>query len=150
MGSWITLIGGLAADAEFAAGASENQIAKAEEAVGMPLPDDLKSLLFDSDGVRADHSADVIWSCAQLAARNLKFRRFEEFRKLYMPFDNLLFIGGDGGGDQFAYAIAANGEIISGDIYRWDHETDGRGWFSGSLEQYLEIRLSPSYYDRHR
>jgi hypothetical protein len=148
MGAWRTLIGGLAADAEFAAGASENQIAKAAEALGIPLPDDLISLLVESDGVQADHGADVIWSCAQLAVRNLKFRRFEDFRKLYMPFDNLLFIGGDGGGNQFAYAITAAGEIISGDIYRWDHETDGRGWFSATLGQYLEVRLNPSYYGR--
>lgn len=149
MGPWRKLIRGLTADAEFAAGASESQIAQAEEALGIPLPDDLKSLLLESDGVRADHGADVVWSCAQVAARNLKFRRFEDFRKLYMPFDNLLFVGADGNGDQFAYAIAASGEIIGADIYRWDHETDGRGWFSGTLVQYFEARLNPSYYDRH-
>lgn len=150
-GSWRMLIEGLAADAEFTTGASEDQIAKVvEEALGIPLPDDLKSLLLESDGVRADYSADVIWSCAVLVEQNLVFRRFQDFRELYMPFDNLLFIGADGGGDQFAYAIHANGEIAKSDVYRWDHETDGRGWFAGNLRQYLEFRLKPSYYERRR
>ena len=150
MGSWRSLIKGLAADAEFMAGASHDQVAKAEEAIGIPLPDELKSLLLESDGVQANLGSRVIWSCAELVKQNLELRGFEAFRELYMPFDHLLFIGDDGGGDQFAFAIHANGEIAKHDIYRWDHETDGRGWFAGSLKQYFEFRLSSSYFERPR
>jgi len=146
-GPWRSLIASLAADAEFAAGASAAQIAATEEGIGVSLPGDLRSLLLESDGVQADFGVDVIWSCAELAKQNIEFRSFEDFRELYMPFDNLLFIGADGGGDQFAYAIAADGRIPNKDIYRWDHETDGRVWFSGRLTQYLERRLSPSNYE---
>jgi hypothetical protein len=148
--SWRSLIEGLAADAEFSTAASKDQISKAEEALGNPLPDGLKSLLLESDGVRADGGADVIWSCAEMVKQNLVFRRHEPFRELYMPFDNLLFFGADGGGDQFAYGILMNGGIPEYNVYRWDHETDGRAYFAGSLTQYFELRLSPSYYDLPR
>jgi hypothetical protein len=148
--NWRALIAGLAADAEFAAGASQGQIAAVEETLATRLPDRLRSLLLESDGVRADGGSDVIWSCAELVKQNLQFRRYEPFRELYMPFDNLLFFGDDGGGDQFAYGILMNGDILQFNVYRWDHETDGRAYFAGGLEQYLEFRLSPSYYDRHR
>lgn len=141
-GPWRSLIQGLASDAEFAMGASVERISAAEEALRVSLPAELRCLLLESDGVQADHS--VIWSCAELAKQNIDFRSSENFRELYMPFDNLLFIGADGGGDQFAYAIAADGRIPNNDIYRWDHETDGRPWFSAHLRQYLERRLSPS------
>jgi hypothetical protein len=147
IGPWRSLIRGLASDAEFAASASTAQVFAAEKAIGVSLPDDLRSLLLESDGVRANHGADVIWSCADLAKGNLEFRNTEAFRELYMPFDNLLFIADDGGGDQFAFAIAADGRIATGYIYRWDHETDGRAWFSSHLTQYPERRLSPSYYE---
>lgn len=147
-GPWTSLIEDLSDDPEFSPGASEGQIVQAEKAIGIPLPDHLRSLLLESDGVQADSGASIVWSCAELAERNLDFRRDESFRELYMPFDNLLFIGDDGGGNQFAFGITAAGEIAKDDIYRWDHETDGRAWFSGGLRQYLESRLSPSYYDR--
>jgi hypothetical protein len=147
VGPWRSLIEDLTEDAKFSPGASEGQISQAEKAIGIPLPEHLRSLLLESDGVRADYGFEVIWSCTELVERNLQFRRYEPFRELYMPFDNLLFIGRDCGGDQFAFSIMANGEITKHDIYRWDHETDGRVWFSGRLRQYLEFCLSPSYDD---
>lgn len=66
--------------------------------------------LLECNGFRDEDGADVIWSAAKLAERNLAFRRNEDFRELYMPFDNLFFIGDDGTGDQFAFGITAEGE----------------------------------------
>jgi hypothetical protein len=60
-----------------------------------------------------------------------------------MPFDHLLFFGDDGGGDQFALSIQADGVIHKYDIYRWEHETDARSWFASGLEQFLAKRLQP-------
>jgi hypothetical protein len=148
--NWRALIAGLTADAEFTVGASQDQILEVERALGNPLPSRYRSLLLESNGVKADRGANVIWSCAELLKQNLTFRHYEPFRELFMPFGNLLFLGDDGGGDQFAYGILMNGDIPEYNIYRWDHETDGRSYFAGSLEQYLERRLSPSYYDLPR
>lgn len=142
-GSWRTFIEGLADDAEFSDGASEAQLAQVEQALGIPLPKDLRSLLLESNGVRADYSAEIIWTCEGIIGRNATFRETPEFRELYMPFDNLLFFGDDGCGDQFAYAISADGQIHNRDIYCWNHETDGREGFAGWLRQYFEFRLAP-------
>ena len=147
-GPWAKLIHNLAADADFATGAPTESIAAAERALELALPSDLAALLRETDGVHADLGASIIWSCAELAQQNTEFRTSEGFRELYMPFDHLLFFGDDGGGSQFAFAITADGKISKGDVYRWDHETDGREWFSGSLRQYLEFRLGPRYYER--
>jgi hypothetical protein len=144
--AWKSFIASLAGDAEFQPGASEAQILAAEKAGGIPFPGQLRSLLMESDGVRADNLADLIWSCRQLAELNNEFRRREGFRDLYMPFNNLFFFGDDGGGNQFAFGIVAAGKIVNDAIYRWEHETDGRVWFSRDLRQYLERRLNPSYY----
>ena len=128
MDDWKALISSLASDAEFAAGATSQQLAETERQIGVVLPGRLRSLLLDCDGVRADYGADIIWSCTELVRQNIDFRTTEAFRELYMPFDHLLFFGADGGGNQFAFAITADGNISKADVYRWDHETDGREW----------------------
>ena len=58
-----------------------------------------------------------------------------------MPFDHLLFFGDDGCGDQFAFAIQADGLIHKGSIFRWEHESDARSWFAARMEQFFENRL---------
>jgi hypothetical protein len=139
--SWKQITKGYACDAKFGRSASESQLVVVEQALGVRLPDLLREFLLEADGVTADYGSGVIWSAADIQKRNLEFRSLASFRDLYMPFDHLLFFGGDGGGDQFAFAIHADGQIHKHDVYRWDHETDARLWFAGRLEQFLEKRL---------
>ena len=61
-----------------------------------------------------------------------------------MPFDNLLFFGDSGNGDLFALAIDADGRVRRGDVFCWDHETDGRAWFASGPSQYVAKRLAPT------
>lgn len=128
-------------DAEFGKAASEKQLAKVEQALGISLPDSLRQFLLHADGVTADYGSGLIWSAVEILKRNQEFRSLADFRALYMPFDHLLFFGDDGGGDQFAFAIHADGEIHKRDVFRWEHETDARSWFAGGLEQFVESRL---------
>ena len=141
--SWKELVANSTRDAEFGPTADENQLAIAERDLGVPLPQSLREFLLEADGLMGRYS-QVIWPAADVARRNREFRTEPGFRRLYMPFDHLLFFGQDGGGDQFAYAIHANGEIRKRDIYRWDHETDARLWFAAHLEQFLERVLNPT------
>ena len=136
----------LAADANFGVRADPKRLASAEAKLEIVLPGELRAFLDEADGVRADHDADVIWSIAQIESENLAFRSNPDFRDLYMPFDHLLFFADDGGGDQFAFAIHADGQIHKNDIFRWDHESDSRVWFAAGLSDYLAKRLSESYY----
>lgn len=139
--SWKELITSEATDAEFAPPATESQLIAVEDALGIPLPPQLRDLLREFDGVTADYGAGLVWSIADIQRHNQEFRTTEAFRELYMPFDHLLFFGDDGSGDQFAFAIDADGQIRKHDVYRWEHESDARSWFAARLEQFFKKRF---------
>ena len=138
--SWTRLIKKAASDAEFAGPASDSQLASVEQALGVQLPEDLRELLLESDGVKAHYGAGVVWSASEIQKQNQTFRADEDFKELYMPFDNLLFFGADGGGDQFAFAVHGDGRIHKRDIFRWKHESDERVWLANCLEALFERR----------
>jgi hypothetical protein len=139
--SWKELVSARASDAEFEPPGSEADLADVEQQLKVHLPLELRELLLEFNGLKADYGSNVIWSIRDIQSHNSEFRSKKDLQKLYMPFDHLLFFGDDGGGDQFAFAIHADGIIHNLDIFRWNHEIDSRSWFAGRLEQYLERRL---------
>jgi hypothetical protein len=138
--SWKRLVKKAASDAEFAVPAADSQLASLERTLGTQLPPDLRELLLESDGVKAHYGAGVVWPASEIQKQNQMFRTDEDFKKLYMPFDNLLFFGGDGGGDQFAFPIHGDGQVHKRDIFRWKHESDERVWLANCLELFFERR----------
>ncbi len=118
-----------------------HKIKAVERSFKLKLPDELGRALQESNGLTADHSAWLVWPIERILKDNRLFRSKPEFRELYMPFNHLLFVGDSGNGDQFAYPILG-GVIRSTDIYLWDHESDNRIWYAGSLEDYLKRKLS--------
>jgi hypothetical protein len=136
--TWKQSVKKAASDAKFASPASESQIVAVEQALSIKLPQALRELLLESDGVRAHYGAGVVWSSSEIQKQNQMFRTNREFKGLYMPFDHLLFFGADGGGDQFAFAIHADGQIHKNDIFRWKHESDERVWAANSLQVFFE------------
>lgn len=84
------------------------------------------------------HGSAIVWSVEDVRGRNQEFRTLESFKDLYRPFDHLLFFGDDGGGDQFAFPIHADGQIHKQGIFRWKHESDERVWLANCLEQFFE------------
>jgi hypothetical protein len=138
---WKTIVASLAPDSKFTEPTTETRLAALEQTLGVHLPGELRQLLLEFDGLIADFEADVVWSVAQIEQQNQQFRTEESFRDLYMPFHHLLFFGEDGGGDQFAFPIQADGEIHNPDIFRWEHETDARSWYARDLKQYFERRF---------
>lgn len=124
-------------DATFFEPANSDAIEQCERALGLLLPRELKVLLLESDGVHGEYGLGLVWTVEGIEKCNLEFRSCADFRKLYMPFDCLLFIAEVGNGDQFAYRIL-DGAVRSNDIYVWDHETDSRIWVASSLADYLQ------------
>ena len=139
--SWKRLVKKAASDAEFAGPASASQLASVEQALGIQLPQDLRELLLESDGVKAHYGAGVVWPASEIQKQNQMFRSDEDFKELYMPFDHLLLFGAEVNSDHFAFAIQADGQIHNNDIFLWDHETDAREWYAAHLEQFLEKQL---------
>jgi len=100
------------------------------------LPDYLRDLLLETNGIWGPSGSGLIWAAEKIISENITFRTFSDFRELYMPFDHLFFFADDGSGDQFAFRILA-GKIRYQDVYRWVHENDSREWFAGDLRDYL-------------
>ncbi|MFI0351146.1 SMI1/KNR4 family protein [Actinomadura sp. 9N407] len=135
---WRELIGRLYGDAEFAEPASDGEIDRIERTLGQEVAADLRELLLQSNGVRAEYGSGLVWSVQEIIKENTEFRQSADFAELYKPFDQLMFMGDNGGGDQFAYVRAP--EVPAGDVFVWDHETDERERVATSLADYLERR----------
>lgn len=142
--SWKQLIQSYTTDVRFASAVSKDELASVEQKLKLQIPEQLTGLLTELNGLSANYGSTVIWSAADVTRRNTEFRTNGDFRELYMPFDHLLFFADDGGGDQFAFAIHADGQVHKDDIFLWEHETDARSWYAGRLEQFFELRLKVS------
>jgi hypothetical protein len=135
--NWKKYIQTICTQANFSEPAEEQALSAAETHLGMRLPQELRELLAESNGVRGEYDLDLIWPIERIIADNRLFREDESFRDLYMPFDGLLFFADAGNGDQFAFAVAG-GQVRRPDIFVWNHEEDSRTWLAKDLRDYLE------------
>jgi SMI1-KNR4 cell-wall len=135
--NWKGCIAAICAQANFSEPAAEQALFAAETQLGMRLPQSLRELLVESNGVRGEYDLALIWPIERIVADNRSFRESESFRTLYMPFDGLLFFADAGNGDQFAFAVAG-GQVRRSDIFVWNHEDDSRTWLAKDLHEYLE------------
>ena len=133
---WRELIQRFAPEATFCPAATAAQIAEVEAALEVALPDDLKSLLAESNGVVGDYGFPLIWSTNEIQERNKEMRLTPHFRTMYMLFDSLLFFAAAGNGDLFAFRMLQGG-TGSQDIFAWDHEDDSRTSAAPSLRDYI-------------
>jgi SMI1-KNR4 cell-wall len=139
--NWKEHIQAICAEATFSEPAQEQALLSAESQLGMRLPQELRELLAESNGVLGEYDLALIWPIERIVADNRLFREDESFRDLYMPFDGLLFFADAGNGDQFAFTVAG-GQVRRPDIFVWDHEEDSRRWLANDLRDYLEGWLS--------
>jgi hypothetical protein len=133
---WRELVERVYPDHQFRGGATEAALLDAETRLGNQLPADLRGILAESDGVFGEYSLGLVWPVSRIVEDNLNFRSNPDFRELYMPFDQLLFFGDAGNGDQFAFRLVS--VLWDKDIFAWDHENDSRTWVAPDLGRYLE------------
>ncbi|MFH7594006.1 SMI1/KNR4 family protein [Streptomyces racemochromogenes] len=143
--NWRGLVLGLLPEAELAGPADEADLAEVERVLGQALPADLAGLLRECDGVVGRHATDVVWSARRIARDNAELRGTPELAALYMPFEPLMFFGDNGGGDLFGVVRTPERP----DVFAWDHESDGRSWAAGGVEDYLR-RALPAAGDWYR
>ncbi|BFT72356.1 SMI1/KNR4 family protein [Paenibacillus sp. P36] len=134
---WLDLIKGLNSDYKFHAPVTEAQLLEVEDSLHVELPESLKELLMESNGVLDEYGCDIVWALERIVTDNLEFRSNDSFKDLYMPFDHLLFFSDAGNGDQIAFPIL-NGKVEKNDIYVWNHEDDSRTWISTSLSSFIK------------
>ncbi|MFD5738949.1 SMI1/KNR4 family protein [Streptomyces massasporeus] len=119
---------------------------RVEETLGHPLPPDLSALLRQTDGIEGPYGESIVWPTEQILKDNRTFRTDPEIRSLYRPFDSLLFIGDNGGGDQFALLWTSE----RADVHVWDHETDERSPVAPDLAGYVRRSLGSEGEDLYR
>ena len=134
---WGELVESVCANCSFAPPATELSLHTVEVALGVALPPELRALLLETNGI-IDKYGDGIMSAEQILDRNLEMRCDTEQDDLYMPFDHLLCFADAGNGDLFFFPIQGDGKINRPDVFIWNHETDGRQWVAGSLQQFVQ------------
>ncbi len=113
---------------------SEIDIVNIEDDLAIKLPDELKKILLETNGVEDEYGCELVWNCDDLIRKNRSLREYEEFKEQFMSFDSCLMFGEAGNGDQYFYPVLPNGATKS-EILIWNHETDERVFFSCDFEQ---------------
>jgi hypothetical protein len=137
---WKQLIAELNQDHQFFPPATETNLSEAEKKLGALFPRDLRALLAESNGVLGPIGLGLLWPVDEIAQANLDFRSNEDFRGRFASFDQLLFFGDSGTGDQFAYVLKTD-RVQDPAIIEWDHETDRRVGVAATLEEYIRRAL---------
>jgi hypothetical protein len=135
---WIELIQNLSENCDFSEPTALRHLNAAEIGLGRALPDELRALLSESNGIQIRNGARIIWSLKEIVHNNLLFWQSGQLKDGYMPFNHLLFFGEDRCGNQFAFPIQANGDIHRTDVFLWNYKDDSRTWIALSLRDYLE------------
>ncbi|KHL02427.1 SMI1/KNR4 family protein [Sinomonas humi] len=119
--------------ATFNSPASANALQACEARLGHKLPDHLRQLLAETNGIEGEYGLALLWNTERIAEDNTRFRKNVDFRRLYMPFVGLVFFADAGNGDQFALSLGGNHEV-----YVWNHVDDSRMWVAPTVIRYLE------------
>lgn len=135
---WIKYLSDLDKSYNFHTPVVHYQLDEAEEKLKVKLPEELHELLHVTNGITDEYECAVMWPLSRIVEDNLHFRSASTFKSIYMPFDNLLFFADAGNGDQFGFAIRADGSIYHSHVYAWDHENDSRIWVADSLKMFFK------------
>ncbi|MCM3364313.1 SMI1/KNR4 family protein [Niallia sp. HCP3S3_B10] len=135
---WKEFISSISNEHHFKEPATNYEIAQIQKEINVQLPEELAELFNETNGVFDNWNCPLVWSTSQIIEDNLFFRNFEDYKDIYMPFDNLFFFSDAGNGDLFCYAILKNGTIDKTDIFVWNHEDDSRTWVAASLKHFIE------------
>lgn len=135
---WGELITRHTSEVEFRAPVSDDALTWAAGVLGSPLPDELISVLRESNGIVGEYGDHLVSPIETIVQRNVELR--SSFSELYMAFDQLLFFSDiPGNGDLFGMVLVP-GQYHQ--VFVWDHETDSRNWVASSLADFLERWLT--------
>ncbi len=136
--TWREHIDPTGTECEFFPPASAAKIAEVEKVLGNHFPEDLKSLLLETNGVYHKPAFyTLVWSVEEIERENLAMRRYEVYKAGdHMPFDSLLFFARLDG-NLFAFPIFAD-HTTDTRIFEWDPIGDSRVYVAQSLKHYLK------------
>jgi hypothetical protein len=121
-------------EAHFAHPATSREIDELAASLGHGIPDDLRALLLESNGIESPYST-LIYSTSQMAEVNNRFRT-DPAMFFRMPFDHALFFGSVGNGDEFMFPVNRD-RTLNDAVFIWSHETDSREEYAIGLAHYI-------------
>ncbi|MGF9947197.1 SMI1/KNR4 family protein [Priestia megaterium] len=136
---WKDLIQNTSTECVFGEPASLEDIAAFEKLFNIQIPDELKTLLGETNGTTNSNGCPLIWSTEQIIRENLNLG--ERIEDTYILFNNLLFVADAGNGDMFGYSTS-EGFIKQNNIYIWNHESNRRNQVATSLKEFVEGWIS--------
>ena len=130
----------------FDVGASEQSLNTLKRELGLlELPAQMQEFYTQYNGIKQNHNVygqdRFLWPVNMIIEENVKFRNNDDFKNLYMSFNQLLFFADAGNGDQFAFCTI-NGRFDRNDIFVWNHENDSRNWVAPDLKSFIEWWLT--------
>ena len=136
---WKDFIERLEAECEFRPPASPADIKQMEDALGVRLPNSLRELLLETNGVYSRPMYNnVIWHTGEIIQRNTLMREDPKKAETYMTFESLLFFADAGvDGIMFAFPISATGIVQPRNIIAWYPIEDSRPVLAFGLKDYL-------------
>ena len=120
----------------------ELALARAEHQLGLTLPEDLRSLLAETDGIADASDVELVWAAERIAEENLGLRRDHETPAVPRGGGDLLFFGDTGTEDLFAYRITADGSVSGPDVYLWNYQLATARWIASDLQALLDAWFS--------
>ena len=119
--------------------ADPDTLSDAEERLGLVFPEDLRSLLFESDGINGAGRGEPVWPVERIAEENLLLRNAGSTPALPEGADDdLLFFGDAGQGQLFAYELDAGGEVSESDVFVWQPGLGEAVWIASDLQSLLD------------
>ncbi len=128
--SWRDVLLAVLPSAQLSTGAPAPALAAAADSLG-PLPEDLATLLAETDGVRSPDGVPLIWPVDRIIRENQALR---EQKDRYAPLDDLIIFGSDDAGGEDRIAFGPPGPVR---ILLWTPQTDERSPLATNLADYL-------------
>jgi hypothetical protein len=125
---------------EFLPPASAKDIHDLEDELAITLPEELKSLLLKTNGIRDKKGVGIIWDTDRIVRENKELRKDPVYREHYQPFSMFLFFSDTDNGDLFAFKYDRN-QPAAKSIYIWNHDDDSRKEVAATLHDFLEGRM---------
>lgn len=136
---WKDLIQNISTECVYGEPASIEDIEVLEKLFSIQIPKELRSLLYETNGVNDGYGCSLIWSIEKIIRENLNLG--DRMEDVYIPFNNLLFFADAGNGDMFGYSTSDR-SINQHDIYVWNYENNQRAQIAPSLKHFIEDWIS--------
>jgi hypothetical protein len=137
--AWLRGMDSLGDTVSWAEPVDPDALADAEERLGLMFPDDLRSLLHESDGINGAGKGEPVWPVERIAAENVLLRSAGSTPALPDGADDdLLFFGDAGDGRLFAYELDSGGEVADPDVFLWQPGLGEAVWIASDLQSLLD------------